>query len=273
MIKEMVTSRAGKLSLAALALIFGQLPLGAAKADSFSVFVGYADNLRASGFFPTPWIGSTFNGQSVISQTNPAGVIFDSGAVRIDNTGANPIAISNFMVTDNNGAVVFNIWGPGTQLTLAPGQSGIFTQFPNSNENFDSSDQGLFGGTPPANLEPNNADGNGNTNLIGGCSSNPTFFTAGQASGVCNVINAPVVSFTENGNPVSFVDTGFILNTGEYDFLNNNLFGEDGNESINWNAIGTLASRGGTSVPEPASLALLGTALIGFAAAHRRRYS
>jgi hypothetical protein len=54
MIKETVTSRTRKLSLAALALILGHLPLVAAKADPISVFVGYADNLRPSGFFPTP---------------------------------------------------------------------------------------------------------------------------------------------------------------------------------------------------------------------------
>src|ERR1039457_4530318 len=248
--------------------------------DPFTVYVGYADNLRASGFFPNPWIGVMFNGQSVTSQTNPAGMSFDAGAVRIDN-GTTSMTITNFEVTDNNGSVLFAIWGA---LTLAPGQTGVFTQTASYNfagvevltrslgeqsalnpapaqtgvftqtasYNFDSSDQGLFGGAPPANLEPNNADGNGNTNLIGGCSSNPSFYTSAQASGPCNVINAPVISFTENGNNVSFIDTGFIINTGEWDFVNNASYGEDGNESINWNVLGGT-SRGG-STPEPGTL-------------------
>jgi len=237
-------------------------------ATSFNVFVGYADNLRASGFFPSPWIGATFNGQTVISQTNPTGIIFDSSAVRIDNTDTAPLAISDFMVTFNNGAVVFNIWGSGLDLTLAPGQSGIFTQFPNNTENFDGSDEGLFGALPPPNLEPNNSDNNGNTNLIGGCSSPSSFYTAAQASGPCNPNNAPVISFLANGTPMSFVDTGFILDTGEWDVVNNNQFGEDGNESINWNSLGGT-NRGGTA-PEPATVFLLGSGLIAAALAHRR---
>jgi hypothetical protein len=54
----------------------------------------------------------------------------------------------------------------------------------------------------------------------------------------------------------------------ECDCVNNSSFGEDGKESINWNAIGG-SSRGGT-VPEPASLVIFGTALIAFAALRRR---
>ena len=237
-----------------LALVLLAVPLSA---DTFNIMVGYADNLRPSGFFPSPWIGSTFNGQTVISQTDPTGIIFDSGAVRIDNTSAVPMAISNFQVTFNStdgSLTTIAIWGPGTQLTLAPGQSGIFTQFPNSTENFDSSDFGVFGGLPPANLSPNSA-GNG---LIGGCAtSNRSNLTAAQLAGPCNETNAPIISFIENGNPVSAVDSGFILDTGQWDFVNNGVFGEDGNESINWNPLGGT-NRGG--VPEPSSILLVGSA-------------
>jgi hypothetical protein len=252
------------LALAAtVGLLLGAFSASAGTLDSFTVYVGYADNLRPSGFFPGPWIGSTFNGQTVISQT-PAGSSFDSGAIRIDNSSSTSITISNLKVSDNNGTVVFQIWN---DLTLAAGQTGVFAQ--TNGFNFDSSDQGLFGGVPPANLDPNNADGNGNTNLIGGCSSDPSFITPTQASGPCNIINAPVISFTENGNSVSFIDSGFILNTGEYDFVNNSLFGEDGNESINWNTVG--GNQRGGSAPEPGTLLTMAGPLVGLAFLLRKR--
>ena len=117
-----------------------------------------------------------------------------------------------------------------------------------------TSDFGVFGGTPPTNLEPNNATGNGNTNLIGGCSSPTSFLTASQLA-TCNAA-IPVISFDANGTAYSFNDTGHILDTGGWDFVNNNAFGEDGNESINWNTVGSGASRGGNT-PEPASFGLI----------------
>ncbi len=220
------------------------------RGDSLSVYVGYADNLRPSGFFPTVWLG----GSGVVSQSS-ASMSFDSGAVRIDNTGSNSIAITNFEVSLNNGGIIFNFWSP---LNIAAGQTGIFTE--TSAYNFDSSDNGQFGNAPPNNLAPNNYLGNGNTNLIGGCSSSPSLFTSAQASGPCSLSNAPVISFNENGTPMSFTDSGFILDTGQWDFVYNTPYGEDGNESINWNSIGG-SSRGGNS-PEPASLLLFGAGLL-----------
>ena len=56
--KNPTMPRIGELSLAILTLILTQLPASPAKADPISVFVGYADNLRASGFFPSPWLGA-----------------------------------------------------------------------------------------------------------------------------------------------------------------------------------------------------------------------
>lgn len=220
------------------------LPSVALAADSFIVYVGYADNLRPSGFFPTPWLGSP----NVVSQT-PSGQTLDTGAIRIDNTGANPITITGLTVKFNGGSPpltrVFNIWNP---LTINPGQVGIFTQ--TMSFNFDTSDFGIFGGSPPVPLSlppslrpsptiPTN-------NQIGGCSSTPSILAASGFMAVC-AANAPVVSFMENGNPFSFTDTGQILNTGGWDFANSGMFGGDGNESINWNVIGSQASRSGTT--------------------------
>ena len=71
----------------------------------------------------------------------------------------------------------------------------------------------------------------------------------------------------ENGNPVSITDAGSILNTGSYDFV---CCSSDGNESINWNLAGTTGNRGGVT-PEPGSLTLLGSGLLGLAGVFRRK--
>ena len=224
-------------------------------ADSLTVYVGYADNLRASGFFPIPWIGAG----TVVSQT-PPGETLDTGAVRIDNTGATSIMITNFSVAFNGGSTTIAIWNP---LTISPGQTGIFTQ--TASYNFDSSDFGIFGAVPPAALA-RTVPGN---NEIGGCSSTAAILATDPIDAAKCAANAPVVSFMENGNLVMMTDTGQILNTGGYDFINGS---SDGNESINWNKIGSEASRGGTGVPEPSSLLLLCSGLIGFGGFARRKF-
>ncbi len=117
-----------------------------AKAGPIDVFVGYADNLRASGFFPNPWIDDP----GIVTQSQ-TGQTFDSGAVRIDNNTAAAITISNFKVVLNGGSgPTFNFWN---SLTIPAGQKGIFAQT-DFTENFDTSDFGVFGAFPPAALNP-----------------------------------------------------------------------------------------------------------------------
>jgi hypothetical protein len=237
-------------ALAAASLAVG-LGATAAKADTFSVYTGYADNLRPSGFFPTPWIGDP----GVVSESSGA-QSFDSGAILIVNTGSTALNISNFTVSNFNNGAVYNIWNP---LTIAVGGSGIFTQ--TSSYNFDSSDNA--NSLPPGNIFPLDPGGNG----IGGCSSSAAAQAGAGISGYCSA-RAPVVAFTDNSTAYSLSDTGHILDTGNYDFINGS---PDGNESINWNLIGNEANRAG-GVPEPSTWAMmiLGFAGIGFMAYRRK---
>jgi hypothetical protein len=213
-----------------------------ASAASIDVFVGYSDNLRASGFFPTPWIGSP----GVVTQT-PGGESLDSDAIRIDNSSSNPITISDLTVTFGGGQTV-NIWSP---LTIPAGGKGIFTQ--TVSYNFDSSDFGVFG-TPPVNVDA--------THPLGGCTNpaNPTQVAQCLAF-------QPVISFKVDGAAVTPLrDTGHILDTFGYDLLYLPPPGGDGNESINWNAIGSVPSRegnGGSTAPEPSTVLLIAPALTG----------
>lgn len=216
----------------------------AAKADDVTVFVGYTDNLRPSGFFPSPFCGDAGVTVCQVAPLVPGGL--DAGAIRILNTSAAPITISNLMVTINpgTGPLVFTLWA---NATINPGDNAVFGQ--TGSFNFDTSDFGFLNGIPGHAIDAGHP--------LGGCT-NPGALTPAQAT-EC-IANEPTVSFLANGSPLSFTDKGTILNTFGYDFINGS---SDGNESINWNVIGTAPIRGG-GTPEPATstIMLLGSGLL-----------
>jgi hypothetical protein len=210
----------------------------AAHAGSIEVFVAYADNLRPSGFFPSVWLG----GPNVVSQT-PTGQSLDAGDIRIENSTGASITVTNFQVYFPNISSTYSIW---SSLNIGDGQNGIFTQ--TGSYNFDTSDFGQFGNYPPNALAPDNCLSNGNTSQIGGCASSSSFVAAAGYGAAC-AATSPVISFDIGSTLYTFTDTGHILNTGGWDFVNNSFYGGDGNESINWNVVGSEPVRGG--VPEP----------------------
>ncbi len=151
-------------------------------ADPIAVYVGYADNLRASPFFPVPWAGDP----NVIFI---GGGTFDAGAIRIDNTGGSPVTVNSVSVTLHgpsscipfgNPCGPLNLWGTG--LVIPPGFHLILTQ--TASFNFDTSDNPISScGVPVA---------NGTTPL-------------------------PIITVTIGGVPHQFNDTAHVLDTLGYD--------------------------------------------------------
>ena len=242
------------IALLAFAAGAGLFSAYATAAGSFEVYVGYADDLRPSPFFPNPYGGAD------IFQGNLGSL--DTGAVRIRNSGATNLTLNNLVVTLNPagggpGTQTFSLWNFGAGLTLQPGQNAVFGS--TANYNFDTSDFGVLGG-----FAPNNDN----------CSVGPA-----STSLLCTA-NAPVVTFTVNGVAAPANDTGHVLDTGGFDFVNANPCPVAGdspgacNESLQWRLIGTTGIQNpGGVVPEPETYAMLlaGLGLLGFAARRRNR--
>ena len=202
-------------------------------AGSLDVYVGYADDLRPSPFFPSPWDGSPntiFDGFSKAAHPTQD---FDAGAIRIDNTGAAPFIFNQAVVTFFNG-VTFNLWG---SHTVNPGEHLILTQTSGASENFDTSDVAVFRATDdPA------PDG----------------------------VNSPHITLTIDGTVLSdFIDTAHVLDTGGFDLVNSQ--GGNHNESLQWRKIGTTGvtdPRGNPTGAAPdtgSTVMLLSLALVGLA--------
>ena len=248
--------------LAAVALL-ASLPV-VGHAATFDTFVGYADNLRASPFFPSPFFGDS--SVDFYAGQDPGAFQLDAGAVMIRNTSGAAITVNDLTVTLNPtaGPIVFHLWSGliGAGQSIDPGQVAIFTQ--TTQFDFDTSDFGIING-----LNANDPTNN--------CSTGAFSTTAACLQ------NAPQVDITIDGILTSLSDTGHVLDTGGFDSVNSNpcVGGNNPaggnlpggcNESLQWRLIGTtgIENPGGT-VPEPMTIALFGVGLAGLGVLRRRR--
>jgi hypothetical protein len=106
-----------------------------ARAGTLEVQVGYADNVRASPFFPVPWLGDS--GAGVDTPALPPGTSIDSGAVRIINNDVVAHTISGMTFSGFGDGFSVSVWAT---VTIAPGHSYIFAQTGTNNTQVDTSD-------------------------------------------------------------------------------------------------------------------------------------
>ena len=240
------------LSLFLVVIGLALLP-GVAQADTITVQVGYADNLRPNPFFPSNFCngGLQFDGSSGATCSGQ----FDAGAIRIENNTGADMIVSNVVVSF--GLINISLWNTGGVFTI-PGSGSntdeVLTQ--TTTFNFDTSDMNISGNN-------NTAPGNGVIPVV-----KITFTDANVNGGALTIL--------------SFNDTGQVLNTGGFDEVNG--FGgvclnspsdtpPNCNESLQWRDIGTtgFTNPGGTT-PEPSSILLLLTGAGGILGFARRRF-
>lgn len=195
----------------------------AGTSSNLSVFVGYAalkgNNVPNSAAFPLPWSGSpntTFLGGPVTQTacgTQP--LCYDSGAIRLDNTGSSDIAVNSVTVDVHSsipGGMVYNLWG---SFTVPAGQSVILAgNPPNNNPSYDNFDTS---GTPKNNCTP--------------------------------IQVAPTVTINVGGVPTTLVDSTHVLDVGGIDAD----ACHQPNESTQWRQIGTQGVRTATLTLGPAT--------------------
>ncbi len=230
------------LKVAAAAAI---LAMPAAASAQYTLYVGYADELRSGGFFPSPWSGDP----GVQFFTGYSGAAPDAGAIMVQNTGPLTIFIQALMYSLTSPADVdghynydFAPFIPGGGFALSPGQFAIFTGQNNTGD-FDTSDFGVAAGT----IGPNNPCGTPNP-------------------------NAPHLTLTVDGVTTGYDDTGKILDTGGQDQATCGLDGRF-NEAFGWRPIGTTGINVGTNqvAPEPSTIVLTASGLAVLGGYVRRR--
>jgi len=99
-------------------------------AVSLAVYVGYADDLRASAAFPTPWNGAP--NVLYIGTASP----LDAGAIRLENSTDRPMNIDSVAVDLGRPGPAYNLWG---SFTIPANGAVILTQ--TQLFNFDTSDE------------------------------------------------------------------------------------------------------------------------------------
>jgi hypothetical protein len=187
----------------------------AAATSGVSVFVGYADNLRANPRnFPSPWNGApnvTFQG------CQPKSCVFDASAIRLLNNTPQSVAVGNLAI--DVGGCVFKLWQGGT---LQPGAELIATQ------------------TASAVTPGCATDGSMDTSDVGPNGAN--WSTNCKPSGLI-----PKISMTLDGIAQTLTDSTQLVNTGGIDAAacnGPNTPGGPNNESTQWTLIGTPVCTG-----------------------------
>lgn len=158
---------------------------------NLDVYVGYADNLRANGFFPSPWSGSS----GVIFEGCTGSCTFDAGAVRVYNASGSSVTVNSvqiqFDAPGDTTSCIYNIWP--SNVTLPAGDSLVLTQ---------TASGAASGCTPSQGLMDSSDIGPNGSNWAGNCSE----------SGV-----VPQVTVTANNVAQTIVDSTQVLNTGGID--------------------------------------------------------
>ena len=202
----------------------------AAFAAPFDVYVGYADGLRGTGFFPNPWSGDA--GVTFLGDTGSGD---DAGAILIRNTSAGSVTIDSVGVDINYALNVQPAWA--LPVTLASGGMLILTE--TAYYNFDTSDMSYVPGAGP-----------------------------GSPATTCAII-CPKVTIGWNGSSSqAFLDSSHTLDTLGFDYAS--VGNESFNWRLIGSCAGPGCGVGVVPEPETYAMMLAGLAAMGLAVRRRR---